>query len=50
MFGLIGTDEFGNKFYTDEAVEFATAILDTMNDVKDHFECDFTFNIEMIPA
>ena len=50
MFGLIGTDEFGNKFYTDEAVEFATAILDTMNDVKDNFECDFTFNIEMIPA
>lgn len=50
MFGLIGTDEFDNKFYTDEAVEFATAILDTMNDVKDHFECDFTFNIEMIPA
>ena len=50
MFGLIGTDEFDNKFYTDEAVEFTTAILDTMNDVKDHFECDFTFNIEMIPA
>lgn len=50
MFGFIGIDEFGNKFYTDEAVEFATAILDTMNDVKDHFECDFTFNIEMIPA
>lgn len=50
MFGLVGTDEFDNKYYTDEAVEFATAILDTMNDVKDHFECDFTFNIEMIPA
>ena len=50
MFGLIGVDPFGNKFYTDDAVEFATAILDTMNDVKDHFECDFTFNIEMIPA
>src|SRR5574344_1803416 len=49
-FGLVETDEFGNKYYTDEAVEFATAILDTMNDVKDHFECDFTFNIEMIPA
>lgn len=50
LFGLINTDEFGNKFYSDEAVEFATQILDTMNDVKDHFECDFTFNIEMIPA
>lgn len=50
LFGLINTDEFGNKFYSDGAVEFATQILDTMNDVKDHFECDFTFNIEMIPA
>lgn len=50
LFSLINTDEFGNKSYSDEAVEFATQILDTMNDVKDHFECDFTFNIEMIPA
>lgn len=50
LFGLINTDEFGNKSYSDEGVEFATQILDTMNDVKDHFECDFTFNIEMIPA
>lgn len=49
-FGLIATDEFGNKFYTDEAVEFATQILDQMNDVKDNFKCDFTFNIEFIPA
>ena len=49
MFGLIDTDELGNKSYSDEAVEFATRILDTMNEVKDNFECDFTFNIEMIP-
>ena len=50
MFGLINTDEFGCKSYSDEAVEFTTQILDTMNEVKDNFECDFTFNIEMIPA
>lgn len=50
IFGLINTDEFGNKSYTDEAVEFATQILDVINDVKDNFECDFTFNLEMIPA
>ena len=50
MFGLINTDEFNNKFYTDEAVEFATSILSTINDVKDNFDCDFTFNLEMIPA
>ena len=50
LFGLIDTDEFGNKSYSDEAVKFATEILDTMNEVKDNFECDFSFNIEMIPA
>ena len=50
IFGLIDTDELGCKSYSNEAVEFATQILDTMNDVKDKFDCDFTFNIEMIPA
>ena len=50
LFGLILTDEFGCKSYSDEAVAFATEILNAMNEVKDHFECDFTFNIEMIPA
>ena len=50
LFGLIDEDEMGNKSYSDEAVEFATEILDIINDVKDNFECDFTFNLEMIPA
>lgn len=50
LFGLINTDDFGCKSYSDEAVEFATQILDTMNEVKDSFPCDFSFNIEMIPA
>lgn len=50
LFGLINTDEIGCKSYSDEGVEFATRILDVMNEVKDNFECDFTFNIEMIPA
>lgn len=50
LFGLIDTDEFGNKSYSDEAVEFATQILDTINEVKDNFDCDFSFNVEMIPA
>lgn len=50
MFGLIHTDELGYKSYSDEGVEFATQILDVMNEVKDNFDCDFSFNIEMIPA
>lgn len=50
LFGLINTDEMGCKSYSDEAVEFTTQILDVMNEVKDNFEYDFSFNIEMIPA
>lgn len=50
LFNLIETDEIGCKSYSDEAVEFATEILDTINEVKDNFECDFSFNVEMIPA
>lgn len=50
LFGLINEDEFGNKSYSDTAVDFATEILDTINNIKDNFECDFTFNVEIIPA
>lgn len=58
IFGLISTDEFGNKSYSAEADEFTTEILDTINDVKDNFfdnnnipkEERFSFNVEMIPA
>lgn len=50
LFNLIETDELGCKSYSDEAIAFTTRILDTINEVKDNFECDFTFNVEMIPA
>ena len=54
MFGLIETDELGNKFYSKEADEFTTSILNIINEVKDNFvkehNCDFKFNVEMIPA
>lgn len=50
LYGFINTDEFGNKSYSDEAIDFASEILSTINDVKDTFECDFSFNIESIPG
>ena len=50
IFGLINTDEFGYKSYSDEAIEFGTQILTLINEVKDAFVCDFTFNIESIPG
>lgn len=49
-FGFVNTDEFGNKTYSDDAINFACEILDTINTVKDNFECDFSFNVEAIPA
>lgn len=49
-FGFIDTDEFGNKSYTEEGINLAQAIFDTINDVKDNFTDKYTFNIESVPA
>ena len=50
LLGLIEVDEFGNHKYSDEALNFAVEIMDNINSVKDSFECDFSFNVEAIPA
>ena len=49
-FGFINTDEFGCKSYAKEGIEFARAIFNVLNDVKDKFTTEFTFNIESVPA
>lgn len=49
-FGYIHMDEFGNKSYTDAGIEFATKIFDVLNEVKDNFTTEYSFNIESIPA
>ena len=49
-FGFIETDEFGNKSYTKEGIDLAQAIFDTINEVKDNFTQDYSFNIESVPA
>lgn len=49
-FGFIDTDEFGCKSYKKEGIEFARAIFDVLNSVKDNFTEEFTFNIESVPA
>lgn len=50
LFGLIHTDEFGNKSYTDDAIDFAKEIFAVINEIKDTFTDEFTFNVESIPA
>lgn len=49
-FGYIKTDEFGNKFYTDKGIDFADKIFNVLNETKDNFTTEYSFNIESVPA
>lgn len=49
-FGLTKTDEFGYIYYTDEGIEFASRIFEVLNEVKDNFTNEYSFNIESVPA
>lgn len=48
--GYIGEDELGNKFYTEEGLVFACKIYDTINEIKDSYDFDYSINIECVPA
>lgn len=49
-FGYIVTDAFGNKTYSDQGIELADKIFKVINEVKDNFTEDYSFNIESVPA
>lgn len=49
-FGYTVRDEFGNVSYTDEGIEFASKIFEVLNDVKDNFTDEFSYNVESVPA
>lgn len=49
-FNLIDTDEFGNKSYSKEGLEFATEILNLINTQKDSYNFNYSINVEAIPA
>ena len=49
-FGLTKKDEFGYTYYTDEGIEFASKIFEVLNEVKDDFTDEYSFNIESVPA
>lgn len=49
-FGMTQKDEFGNVSYSDDGIEFASKIFEVLNDVKDNFTNEFSFNIESVPA
>lgn len=43
-------DELGYTYYTDEGLDFACKIFNVLNEVKDTFTDEFSFNIEAVPA
>lgn len=49
-FGLIDTDEFQNKSYSEDGLKFATLILNTINNVKESYNLGYSINVEAIPA
>ena len=48
--GLIQTDEFGSRSYTEEGLNFATNVLRVINEIKDSYNFDYSINIEAVPA
>lgn len=50
LMGGVREDEFGNKYYTDEGLNFAIRIMDTLNELKEEFPKDYSINIEAVPA
>lgn len=51
-FGYTSKDEFGYTSYTEDGIRFATEILETLNAVRNDFQknVDYKINIEQIPG
>ena len=49
-FGYLTEDDFGNVYYTDEGIAFASKIFEVLNEVKDQFTTEFSFNVESVPG
>ena len=49
-FGLTKQDALGNTYYTEGGIEFASKIFETINNIKDNFTNEYSFNVESVPA
>jgi ribonucleoside-triphosphate reductase (formate) len=49
-FGYVDIDEFGYKSYNKKGIELASKIFETINEIKDNFTKDYSFNVESVPA
>lgn len=52
IMGMITYDEFGNEYYTEDGLNFAVAIMDTINKAQDAFSAEHEYDIscEVIPG
>lgn len=49
-FGYTETDQFGYISYTEEGINFTQRIFSTINQIKDNFTSEYSFNVESVPA
>jgi ribonucleoside-triphosphate reductase len=43
-------DSLGYTHYTDDGIKYAVKILDTIKECVNNFDCDYSINIEQVPA
>lgn len=48
-FNYAKQDEFGYWDYTDDGIAFASKVLDTINEIKDSYDFDYSINVEQTP-
>lgn len=49
-YGMTYKDKLGYTYYTEDGIEFAKKIFDTIYEVIGEFDFDYQFNIEQVPA
>lgn len=50
IFGYTYQDEFGYTYYDQKGIDFASKIFEVLNNVKNNFTNEYSFNIESVPA
>ena len=48
--GMTKEDELNNVYYTDDGIEFASTIMDTVNYIQDNANMGYNISLEIIPA
>ena len=48
-FGFAKEDELGYWDYTEEGIDFASRVLDTINEIKESYDFDYSINLEQTP-